>query len=47
MEFVKGNLALREHLKMGRRIFLFVQTQKAFVRYEGELELYDLDFFGT
>jgi hypothetical protein len=45
MRFNKGNLALRDHLKTGKRIFLFIQTKKTFVKFEVELELIDFDFF--
>jgi 5-methylcytosine-specific restriction enzyme A len=45
MQFVRGNLAIRDHLKNGRRVFLFIQEQKAFVRFESELELVTIDFF--
>ena len=45
MEFVRGNLALREHLKKGKRVFLFIQVEKGYVKFEAELELEDFDFF--
>lgn len=45
MQFVKGNLALRDHLKNGKRVFLFFQEVKAYVRFEAELELDNFDFF--
>lgn len=47
MKFVKGNLALRDHLKNGKRVFLFVYEKSGFVRYTSELEFYDVDFFET
>lgn len=47
MEFVKGNLALREHLNTGKRVFLFQNTRKAYVRFTCELEIIDFDFFST
>ncbi len=47
MRFIRGNLALRDHLKSGKRIFLFIQDIKAFVRFEAELELIDFDFFNA
>lgn len=45
MEFIKGNLVLREQIKTGKRIFLFIQKEKSFVKYEAELEFIDFDFF--
>lgn len=45
MQFVKGNLALRDHLKNGKRVFLFFQEVKAYVRFEAELELDNFDYF--
>jgi len=45
MRFIKGNLALREHMKSGRRIFMFSSNGKAFVKFEGELELVEFGFF--
>lgn len=45
MSFVRGNLALRDHIKNGKRVFLFVYVAKGFVRFESELELIDIDYF--
>ncbi|RYY39402.1 MAG: HNH endonuclease [Chitinophagaceae bacterium] len=45
MQFTKGNLAIKEHIKNGKRIFLFTIVKKGIVRYEGELFLIDFDFF--
>jgi 5-methylcytosine-specific restriction protein A len=45
MDFSRGNLAIRDHLKTGRRIFLFTQEAKAFVTFEGELELLETNYF--
>lgn len=47
MKFVRGNLALRDHLKNGNRIFLFKSIGKGFVQFETELESIDFDFFDT
>ncbi len=47
MEFTRGNLALREHLKNSNRVFLFEYIKKSYVRFETELELFDFDFFTT
>lgn len=45
MAFVRGNLALRDHMRNGRRVFLFIYVAKGLVRFESELELVDFDFF--
>jgi len=49
MEFTRGNLALRDHRENEKRVFLFENTKKdkRFVRFESELELYDVDYFET
>ncbi len=44
-EFSRGNLAIRDHIKTGRRIFLFTQEVKAFVKFEAELELLECNYF--
>jgi 5-methylcytosine-specific restriction enzyme A len=45
MSYSRGNLAIRDHIKAGRRIFLFTQDVKAFVKFEGELELLECNYF--
>lgn len=45
MSFVRGNLALKDHIKNSKRVFLFINVAKSFVRYEAELELIDVDYF--
>jgi 5-methylcytosine-specific restriction enzyme A len=45
MEFTRGNLAILDHLKNGKRIFLFIQEGKAFVKFESELELQEVNYF--
>lgn len=45
MEFVRGNLALRDHLKNGKRVFLFEYVKKAYVRFICELEFQDFGMF--
>jgi 5-methylcytosine-specific restriction enzyme A len=45
MRFIKGNLALKDHIKNGKRVFLFIYVRKAFVRFEAELEVIDFDYF--
>jgi 5-methylcytosine-specific restriction protein A len=38
MQFVRANKAVLDHKQLGKRIFLFEETRKAFVRYIGEAE---------
>jgi len=45
MNYSRGNLAIRDHLKAKRRIFLFTQEVKAFVKFEAELELLECNYF--
>lgn len=45
MKFIRGNLSLRDHVGMGKRVFLFTEEIRSFVKFEGELELIDFDFF--
>jgi hypothetical protein len=47
MEFVRGNLALKEHINQGKRVFLFEYARRGFVKFISELEFYDVDFFAT
>jgi len=47
MSFTKGNLALREHLNTGKRVFLFEYVQKGYVRFVSELEFFDTGYFET
>jgi 5-methylcytosine-specific restriction protein A len=47
MQFVKGNLALRDHLNSGKRIFLFEYVRRAYFRFETELEVFDFDYFNA
>lgn len=47
MEFTRGNLSLRDHLKNGRRVFLFQQSRKGFVRFVSEMEFFDCDYYET
>ncbi|HEX5003258.1 MAG TPA: HNH endonuclease [Bacteroidia bacterium] len=47
MRFVKGNLALRDHLQAGKRVFLFKYVASGFVEFESELEGFDYDYFET
>ncbi len=47
MQFVRGNLALRQHVEQGKRVFLFekVGNMSGFVRFRCELEVFDADYF--
>lgn len=45
MIFARGNLAIRDHQRTGRRIFLFTQELKTFVKFEGELEVLEYNYF--
>jgi 5-methylcytosine-specific restriction enzyme A len=47
MQFTVGNLALRDHLANGKRVFLFEFVKKGFVKFICELELFTLDYFET
>lgn len=47
MEFTRGNLALRDHLKNGKRVFLFEQTRKGFVQFVTEMTFFDCDYYET
>lgn len=45
MSFVRGNLALRDHFQNGKRVFLFKATRKAYVQFQAEVQLFDIDYF--
>lgn len=45
MEFIRGNLALRDHMLNGKRVFLYKYVSRGFVQFEGELELLTIDYF--
>jgi len=47
MEFTRGNLALRDHLKNGKRVFLFEQSRKGFVKFISEMTFFDCDYYET
>jgi hypothetical protein len=47
MKFIKGNLALRDHLQNGKRVFLFEYVQSGYVKYVSELEFFDVGYFET
>jgi 5-methylcytosine-specific restriction enzyme A len=44
MKFTKGNLALKEHLNGGKRVFLFEYVRKSYVKFISELEYFDVGF---
>jgi 5-methylcytosine-specific restriction protein A len=47
MEFTRGNLALRESLSAGKRVFLFEAHSKGYVKFVSEVEYFDCDYFET
>jgi 5-methylcytosine-specific restriction protein A len=47
MQFIKGNLALKEHLNRGKRVFLFEIEGGGLVKFISEMEFYDADYFET
>ena len=47
MKLTKGNLALKDHVKNGKRVFLFQYQSKGFVKFVTELEFFDVDSFST
>lgn len=47
MTFTRGNLALRDHLNNGKRVFLFEFASKGFVKFICEVEFFDADYFET
>ena len=47
MEFIRGNLALRDHLENGKRVFLFQQSRKGYVYFISEMTFFDSDYYET
>lgn len=47
MHFIKGNLALKDHINRGKRVFLFEIEGGGLVKFSSELEFYDADYFET
>lgn len=47
MEFTRGNLALLNHIKDGKRVFLFESAGRGFVKFICEVEYHDVDYFET
>jgi 5-methylcytosine-specific restriction enzyme A len=47
MQFVKGNLALRDHKEREKRVFLFESDGSSFVKFVSEMEFYDAGYFKT
>ena len=46
MSFVRGNLALRDHLANGKRVFLFKSAKtRSHVEFQAEVQLFDVDYF--
>ena len=46
-QYIKGNLALRDHKKNGRRVFLFEYARPGIVKLVSELVQFDADYFET
>ncbi len=47
MKFTKGNLALRDHIERGKRVFLFESEGRGLVKFKSEVEFFDADYFET
>lgn len=47
MRFIRGNLALKNHIENGKRVFLFEFERKGYVKFICELEFYEVDYFET
>lgn len=47
MRFIKGNLALKEHINRGNRVFLFEYERSGYVKFISEMEFYDIGYFDT
>jgi hypothetical protein len=47
MRFIKGNLALKDHINNGKRVFLFEYERSGHVKFISEMEFYDIDYFDT
>ncbi len=47
MDFTRGNLALKDHLANGKRVFLFESERQGYVRFVSEVECFDADYFET
>lgn len=47
MVFSKGNLALRDHILNGKRVFLFEHYKKGFVKFVTEVEVFDTGYINT
>lgn len=47
MQFIKGNLALKDHKENGKRVFLFQYVASGMVKFISELIVFDVDYFET
>ena len=45
MKFVRGNLALRDHLENGKRVFLFEYVSRGYVKFVSEVEVIHINYF--
>lgn len=44
MNFMRGNLALKDHKENGKRVFLFEFFKRGYVKFNSEVEVQDIDF---
>lgn len=47
MDYIRGNLALRDHIKNCKRVFLFQTTRKSYVKFVSEMIFLESDYFET
>lgn len=47
MTFTRGNLALRDSINTGKRVFLFESVSRGLVKFVSEVEFFDCDYFET
>lgn len=47
MQFIRGNLTLRDHKQNGRRVFLFEADGRGSAKFIAEVEVIDADYFET
>lgn len=47
MEYTRGNLQLRDHIALGKRVFLFEYVRKGYVQFVSEVEYFNSDVFST
>lgn len=47
MKFIRGNLALRDHVQNGKRVFLFEADGRGLAKFVDEVMVLDVDYFPT